>query len=108
MATAMLNGEELWRSCAEWLTRCDAIRRDHRANLPTAGIVDFANILRDGVLLCNLLNILDPGCIDFRDVNQKPQMAQVTFTVIFVIILLKNLISLFPFSSYVYETYKHF
>lgn len=77
MATSIVSSEDLWRECANWLTRCDVLRSDHRANWPTAGIVDLANILRDGVLLCNLLNILDPGCIDFKDVNQKPQMAQV-------------------------------
>lgn len=76
MATSIVSSEDLWRECANWLTRCDVLRSDHRANWPTAGIVDLANILRDGVLLCNLLNILDPGCIDFKDVNQKPQMAQ--------------------------------
>lgn len=68
--------EELWRECASWLTRCDVLRNDHKANWPNASIVDLAYILRDGVLLCNLLNTLDPGCIDDKDVNQKPQMAQ--------------------------------
>lgn len=82
MASAITSSDELWRECAEWLTRCDVIRRDHRVNLPTAGIVHLATILRDGVLLCNLLNVLDPGCIDLRDVNQKPHMAQVSFSFI--------------------------
>ncbi|XP_044728252.1 protein vav isoform X1 [Chrysoperla carnea] len=74
MATANVN--ELWRECADWLTRCDVLRSDHKANWPEANIHDLAYTLRDGVLLCNLLKQLDPGCIDFRDVNQKPQMAQ--------------------------------
>lgn len=65
-----------WRECSSWLIRCGALRADHRANWPTATARDLAYILRDGVLLCNLLNILDPGCIDMKDVNQKPQMAQ--------------------------------
>ena len=65
-----------WHECASWLIRCGALRSDHRANLPSATAYDLAYILRDGVLLCNLLNIVDPGCINMKDVNQKPQMAQ--------------------------------
>ncbi|XP_014206930.1 protein vav isoform X1 [Copidosoma floridanum] len=65
-----------WQECASWLTRCKALRSDHRANWPTAKAVDLAYILRDGVLLCNLLNNIESNCIDSKDVNQKPQMAQ--------------------------------
>ncbi|XP_053987337.1 protein vav isoform X2 [Hylaeus volcanicus] len=65
-----------WHECAKWLTRCGALRADHKANWPKATAVDLAYTLRDGVLLCNLLNTVDPGCIDMKDVNQKPQMAQ--------------------------------
>ncbi|CAH0747726.1 unnamed protein product [Diatraea saccharalis] len=69
-------GEELWRECASWLTRCGLLRPDHKANWETSTIHDLAYTLRDGVLLCNLLNALHPGCIDMKDVNQRPQMAQ--------------------------------
>lgn len=65
-----------WHECASWLTRCGALRADHKANWPQATAFDLAYTLRDGVLLCNLLNILNPGCIDMKDINQKPQMAQ--------------------------------
>lgn len=65
-----------WQECASWLIRCGALRADHKANWPTATAVDLAYILRDGVLLCNLLNTIEAGCIDSKDVNQKPQMAQ--------------------------------
>lgn len=65
-----------WQECAKWLTRCGALRADHRANWPKATVFDLAYTLRDGVLLCNLLNTIDPGCIDMKVVNQKPQMAQ--------------------------------
>ncbi|XP_032688224.1 protein vav isoform X3 [Odontomachus brunneus] len=65
-----------WHECANWLTRCGALRADHKANWPQATAFDLAYTLRDGVLLCNLLNTMDPGCIDMKDVNQKPQMAQ--------------------------------
>ncbi|KAK4883494.1 hypothetical protein RN001_006813 [Aquatica leii] len=76
MATAYVTNDELWRECASWLTQWDVLRSDHRANWPTAGIVDLANTLRDGVLLCTLLSKMDPGCIDMKDVNLKPAMAQ--------------------------------
>lgn len=77
MATAYVSSDELWRECASWLTKWDVLRSDHRANWPNAGIVDLANTLRDGVLLCTLLSKMDPGCIDMKDVNLKPAMAQV-------------------------------
>jgi len=72
----MASGSESWKECANWLTRCDVLRQDHKANWPEASCSDLAYTLRDGVLLCNLLNTLDPGCIDMKDINQKPQMAQ--------------------------------
>ncbi|KAJ8931541.1 hypothetical protein NQ314_015530 [Rhamnusium bicolor] len=68
--------DELWRECATWLTRWEMLRSDHKANWPNSCIADLANILRDGVLLCKLLNKIDPGCIDMKDVNLKPTMAQ--------------------------------
>lgn len=77
MATANINGEELWRKCAHWLTGLELLRKDHRANMPDATIVDLANTLRDGVILCLLVPKLDPGCLDVKDVNLKPTMAQV-------------------------------
>ncbi|PNF32490.1 Protein vav [Cryptotermes secundus] len=72
----MASGSESWKECSDWLTRCDVLRQDHKANWPEASCSDLAYTLRDGVLLCNLLNTLDPGCIDMKDINQKPQMAQ--------------------------------
>lgn len=75
---------EIWRECTSWLTRCGALRPDHKLNWSDSTIADFAYTLRDGVLLCNLLNILDPESFDMKDVNQKPQMAQVSFGKYFI------------------------
>ncbi|KAI5699474.1 hypothetical protein M8J76_016247 [Diaphorina citri] len=68
--------DDLWRECAAWLTRCGVLREDHKANWSEASMSDLALTLRDGVVICNLLNNLDPACIDMREVNQKPQLAQ--------------------------------
>lgn len=67
----------VWKDCAMWLTNCGVLRPDHKTHSPDASLSDLAYTLRDGVLLCNLLNNLENGCLDFKDVNQKPQMAQV-------------------------------
>ncbi|KAK6640827.1 hypothetical protein RUM44_012524 [Polyplax serrata] len=67
---------EPWRECANWLTRCGVLRSDHIANGAQAKAGDLALTLRDGVILCNLLNVIEPGCIDTKDVNQKPRLAQ--------------------------------
>lgn len=77
MATAYLNSDELWKECATWLTHLGVLRNDHRVNFLNATIVDLANTLRDGVVLCILINTLDPNCIDMKDVNMKPVLAQV-------------------------------
>lgn len=79
---------DLWRDCANWLTRFGLLRQDHKANWPEATLTDLAYTLRDGVLLCNFINSLDPGCIDMKDVNQKPQFAQVSNIYSFRIIYL--------------------
>ncbi|XP_030764508.1 protein vav-like isoform X1 [Sitophilus oryzae] len=78
MATAFIpeTNDELWRECASWLTRWEILRHDHKANWPDSKIADLASILRDGVLLCRLVNKIDPGCIDMKEVNLKPTMAQ--------------------------------
>ncbi|XP_055630616.1 protein vav isoform X2 [Toxorhynchites rutilus septentrionalis] len=71
----MSSAEELWRECAAWLTRCKIIPADHKANQPDSEIKALAAILRDGVLLCDLLNFLDSTSFEMKDFNRKPQMA---------------------------------
>ncbi|XP_049846897.1 protein vav isoform X1 [Schistocerca gregaria] len=73
---AVQTSNEPWKECSKWLVRCDVLRPDHKTNWLDASVHDLAYTLRDGVLLCNLLNTLEPGCIDIKDVNRKPQMAQ--------------------------------
>ncbi|XP_021699717.1 protein vav isoform X1 [Aedes aegypti] len=71
----MAMADDLWRECAAWLTRCKIIPADHKANQSDSEIKTLAGILRDGVLLCNLLNFLDSSAFETRDFNRKPQMA---------------------------------
>ncbi|XP_031638743.1 protein vav-like [Contarinia nasturtii] len=68
--------DDLWRECVDWLTRCKAIPSDHKANWKDSEIRVLALTLRDGVILCNLLNSIDPNALDMKDFNRKPQMAQ--------------------------------
>ena len=67
----------LWRQAVEWLTAFGVLPADHRCCSPDSKLIDLLYTLRDGVLLCHLLNKIDPTSLDFRDVSLKPQMAQV-------------------------------
>ena len=54
------------------------IPADHK--LLTSSIVgpkDLAVYLRDGVVLCHLLNKIEPGIIENKDFSQHPQLSQV-------------------------------
>lgn len=72
-----MKDNELWRECAAWLTRCQIIPVDHKATNPNSDIEVLARTLRDGVLLCYLLNYLDPSSLDESDFVRKPQMTHV-------------------------------
>ncbi|XP_033731899.1 protein vav-like isoform X2 [Pecten maximus] len=67
---------EEWQQCANWLVRCKILPEDHRATLPDAEIFDLAQALRDGVLICHLLNNLKPACVDVKDFSPRPQLSQ--------------------------------
>lgn len=74
----MTEGPELWRECVQWMIECGVLDPKHRVAEPDAQLHDFALILRDGVLLCVLCNRLCENCIDSKDLQQRPQMAQVS------------------------------
>ncbi|CAF98144.1 unnamed protein product [Tetraodon nigroviridis] len=95
---------ELWRQCAAWLIDCRVLPDNHRvtwqsaqvsrplgsvAHLQTSEpppsapasnlcrqVCDLAQALRDGVLLCQLLNNLLPQAVNLREINLRPQMSQ--------------------------------
>ncbi|XP_057698653.1 proto-oncogene vav-like isoform X2 [Corythoichthys intestinalis] len=67
---------ELWRQCAKWLIECRVLPETHRVTWETAQVCDLAQALRDGVLLCQLLNNLLPLAVNLREINLRPQMSQ--------------------------------
>uniref|UniRef100_A0A8C6UJ98 Vav 3 guanine nucleotide exchange factor b n=1 Tax=Neogobius melanostomus TaxID=47308 RepID=A0A8C6UJ98_9GOBI len=67
---------EYWRQCAMWLISCKVLPPNHRVTADTAQVFDLAQTLRDGVLLCQLLNNIRPSSIDLKDINLRPQMSQ--------------------------------
>lgn len=68
--------DNLWKDCVAWLIQCKVIPPDHKANWPDSEIKILAITLRDGVILCHLINYLDPSCLESIDFHRKPQMAQ--------------------------------
>ena len=69
--------DELWRQCVSWLVDTRVLPPQHKTTYPSAQIFDLAQTLRDGVVLCNLLNAIKPGAVDLTRINIRPQMLQV-------------------------------
>nr|XP_057944000.1 proto-oncogene vav-like isoform X2 [Doryrhamphus excisus] len=67
---------ELWRQCAKWLIECRVLPETHRVTWEGAQVCELAQALRDGVLLCQLLNNLLPQAVNLREINLRPQMSQ--------------------------------
>lgn len=67
---------ELWRQCAAWLIDCRVLPENHRVTWEGAQVCELAQALRDGVLLCQLLNNLLPHAVNLREINLRPQMSQ--------------------------------
>lgn len=73
VAAAMMDlGQDmdLWMNCARWLRDVGVLNNLHRIFQHGASIFDLAQTLRDGVVLCNALNAIDPTAINnARDFN---------------------------------------
>ncbi|XP_076004910.1 guanine nucleotide exchange factor VAV3-like isoform X1 [Genypterus blacodes] len=67
---------EYWKQCAMWLISCKVLSAKHRVTAETAQVFDLAQTLRDGVLLCQLLNNIRPQTINLKEINLRPQMSQ--------------------------------
>ncbi|XDA70223.1 hypothetical protein R6Z07F_000599 [Ovis aries] len=71
---------EPWKQCAQWLIHCKVLPANHRVTWDSAQVFDLAQTLRDGVLLCQLLNNLRAHSINLKEINLRPQMSQVIET----------------------------
>lgn len=68
---------ESWRDCVGWLERCQVVPYDHPLTRgDDARFVDLACYLRDGVVLCHLINRLHPNAINTKLFSQRPQHSQ--------------------------------
>uniref|UniRef100_H3C4M7 Vav guanine nucleotide exchange factor 3 n=1 Tax=Tetraodon nigroviridis TaxID=99883 RepID=H3C4M7_TETNG len=67
---------EYWKQCSLWLINCKVLPPNHRVTWESAQVFDLAQTLRDGVLLCHLLNNLRPQTINLKEINLRPQMSQ--------------------------------
>ncbi|CDW52568.1 protein vav 1 [Trichuris trichiura] len=76
----MSETNDFWKQCAQWMVRCGVLDRNHRVMSPRAELLDFAQALRDGVLLCQLVNRLNRDSIDMNEVNLRPQLSQFSCT----------------------------
>lgn len=73
-----------------WLISCNVLPKNHRVVADRAQVFDLAQTLRDGVLLCQLLNNLRPHTINLKEINLRPQMSQVQQKFLFTRILTLN------------------
>ncbi|CAF3979534.1 unnamed protein product [Rotaria magnacalcarata] len=68
----------VWRQAYQWLNQCHVLAPEANRilSLPASTIEDLAVILTDGIVLCNLLNYLVPGIINYTDVSFRPQKSR--------------------------------
>ena len=59
---------ELWKECLTWLTRFKLIPTDHPVLSVGAGPQELLVLLRDGVVLCQLVHCIDPSSVDMTQV----------------------------------------
>ncbi|XP_071948416.1 guanine nucleotide exchange factor VAV2-like isoform X2 [Antedon mediterranea] len=71
---------EPWKVCRDWLIDCKVIQNGNRLTQFNAEIFDLAQLLRDGVVLCQLLNMIKPGTVDLRSISIRPQMFKFSCT----------------------------
>lgn len=62
---------EEWQLCLEWLQACKVLPPEFAGR----DVLDFAQCLRDGVLLCQLITTLKPN-IEPKEYSLRPQMSQ--------------------------------
>eukprot|EP00090_Calanus_glacialis_P036498 TRINITY_DN6235_c0_g1_i1.p1 TRINITY_DN6235_c0_g1~~TRINITY_DN6235_c0_g1_i1.p1 ORF type:complete len:771 (-),score=186.86 TRINITY_DN6235_c0_g1_i1:114-2426(-) len=60
--------DPLWKECLAWLDKFKVIPRGHPVLATGAGPHDLVLLLRDGVILCQLVHCLDPSSVDMTQV----------------------------------------
>ena len=60
-----------WERCFLWLSRCQVLYEE------VDSVHNLAAVLRDGVILCRLINQLRPDTIATKNFSQRPQLSQV-------------------------------
>ncbi|UJR33802.1 hypothetical protein I4U23_021227 [Adineta vaga] len=72
------NLHPMWRQAFHWLNQSHVLSPEANRilSLPTSTVEDLADILSDGIVLCNLLNYLVPGIIKYTDVSLRPQKSR--------------------------------
>ncbi|CAF1052814.1 unnamed protein product [Adineta ricciae] len=70
--------QPMWRQAFHWLNQCHVLspEANRLLNLPTSTVEDLADVLSDGIVLCNLLNYIVPGIIKYTDVSFRPQKSR--------------------------------
>lgn len=61
--TSTMASADLWIECLHWFRRCGIALPDNTT--PTQSLEFFSNYLRDGVLLCHLLHLLNPKALEY-------------------------------------------
>lgn len=63
-----------WKQCVDYLEKLNIIPYNHQI-LSSENIVDFFNLLKDGVILCLLANQIDRNSINLNEVCMKPKQS---------------------------------
>ena len=64
----LLDMDPLWKECILWLDKFKVIPNGHQALASNASPHDLVLLLRDGVVLCQLVHCLDPQSVDMTQV----------------------------------------
>ena len=65
--------QQSWLECAKWLDACGVIAEPLRSRLRMNNLKlnELSHAIKDGVMLCNLMNTLLPGSIDLSQIARR-------------------------------------